>query len=192
MSWTAIDRICQALATGDRDAATRIVRSEYPFSPPSRTERTYDEHVMMRVFLRDGFIDRYSGARLVFPGTLRLLSTLLPDELPYHPNWKLSETHRMYWELFPTVDHKDPVALGGADEEANLVSTSQIRNSAKAQWTLEELGWKLHDPGSLEDWDGLTGWFLAYAEAHPDVRRSAYLRRWWKAADRLRGAMTAG
>jgi hypothetical protein len=34
----------------------------------------------MAVFARDGFVDRYSGERLVFPGTLRLLAKLLPNE----------------------------------------------------------------------------------------------------------------
>ncbi len=138
---------------------------------------------MMRVFRRDGFVDRYSGERLVFPGTLRLLSDLLPEAFPFHPNWKVSETHVMYWELFPTIDHVVPVARGGADDESNMVSTSQLRNSAKAHWTLAELGWELHPAGSLDDWDGLLGWFLAYTDAHPEALASAYLRRWRRAAE---------
>ena len=96
---------------------------------------------MTRVFARDGFVDRYSGDKLVFPGTLlRLLSALMPDEFPAHPNWKMSASHVMYWELCPTIDHLVPVARGGADNESNYVTISMLRNSAKAHWTLEELG----------------------------------------------------
>lgn len=131
---------------------------------------------------RDGFIDRYSGERLVFPGTLRLLSQLMPEHFPAHKNWKRAESHIAFWELFPTIDHVVPVARGGADEEANWVSTSMLRNSAKAQWTLDELGWELHEPGSLDEWDGLTGWLLEYTAAHPEVVSSGYLKRWRKAA----------
>jgi len=138
----------------------------------------------MRVFLRDGFVDRYSGTRLVFPGTLRLLSQLLPEELPFHLNWKMSECHMMFWELFPTIDHIVPVARGGADEASNWVTTSMIRNQAKANWTLEELGWSLREPAEAGRWDGLLGWFREYALAHPEVLRVRYLARWQEAAMR--------
>jgi len=37
---------------------------------------------MLRVFMRDGFIDRYSGERLVFPGIMRALSFYMPGEIP--------------------------------------------------------------------------------------------------------------
>lgn len=50
--------------------------------------------------------DRYSGTQLVFPGVLRLLSRLLRSEFPFHPNWKMSETHMVYWELFPRGSHR--------------------------------------------------------------------------------------
>ena len=63
----------------------------------------------MSVFVRDGFIDRYSGAHLLFPGTIRLVSRLLPSEFPFHSKWKMSETHMIYWELSPTIDHVVPV-----------------------------------------------------------------------------------
>ena len=190
MKSAALQRVCQALTQGDRAAAAHIARSDYPFAPPDTTERQYTAQQMMRVFVRDGFIDRYSGERLVFPGTLRLLSELLPRELPYHRNWKLSATHPMYWDLCPTLDHVVPVARGGADDEHNQVTTTQLNNSAKAHWTLDELGWTLHEPGRLEEWDGLTGWFLAYVEEHPEAVRGGYLQKWWRGADRLRDVLS--
>lgn len=138
-----------------------------------------------QVFMRDGFVDRYSGDRLVFPGTLRLLSTLMPEEFPAHPNWKMSESHIVYWELFPTVDHVVPVARGGADEESNWVTTSMLKNSAKSNWTLAELGWSLHPHGLFEHWDGMTAWFIEYTAANPAMMTSGYLKRWRAAAVKI-------
>jgi hypothetical protein len=134
----------------------------------------------MRVFRRDGFIDRYSGGRLVFPGTLRLLSELLPQEFPFHPNWKSDACHFAFYELFPTVDHVVPVSRGGADDETNWVSMSMVRNAAKANFTLSELRWELVPPGEAGDWDGLVGWFLNATASRPDL--SPYLRAWRAAA----------
>lgn len=131
----AIKSICEALsANGTLDAAD-IARREYPFvvTPPAVT-RKFNETQALRVFVRDGFVDRCSGGLLVFPPVLRVLTTLLPEEFPFHRNWKMEETHQAYWELFPTLDHVVPVARGGRDNEDNLVSTSMFRNSAKVQF----------------------------------------------------------
>jgi len=181
-----IARVCEALSSGSHEQAANIASTEYPFVALAKAERRYTEIEMMRVFVRDGFIDRYSGQRLLFPGTLRLLSQLMPAHFPAHKNWKMSESHIVFWELFPTIDHLVPVARGGADEEANWVTTSMLRNSAKAQWTLDELGWELRKPGSLDKWDGLTSWFLEHTAAHPEVVSSGYLKRWRSAATTTR------
>jgi hypothetical protein len=138
----------------------------------------------MRVFARDGFVDRYTGQRLVFPGTLRLLSRLFPIEFPFHKNWKTDLCHFAFYELFPTVDHLVPVSRGGADCEDNLVSTSMVRNAAKANFTIEELGWCLLPSGDLDQWDGLTRWFLRQIEDQSDLMESSYLRIWGEAAKR--------
>lgn len=137
----------------------------------------------LRIFLRDGFIDRYSGERLVFPGSLRLLSLLLPDEIPYQLNWN-SECDPLYWALYPTLDHVVAVARGGADCADNLVCTSMLLNAQKGQWTLEELGWNLLPPGDSAIWDGMLRWFLEYVQAHEQVQVlfDASLRRWHRAA----------
>jgi hypothetical protein len=139
----------------------------------------------LEIFWRDGFIDRYSGARLIFPASLRLLSHLPPDEFPAHPNWKMAESHFAFWELFPTIDHVVPVARGGSDNSENWVCTSMLRNSAKSNWTIEELGWTLHPPGNVEAWDGLTRWFLDITGRDRALLSNGYLRRWHSAASRL-------
>ena len=180
-----IAKVCTALAAGDAAAASAIARSEYPFIPVERARRRYSVYESLLVFWRDGFVDRFSGTRLVFPGTLRLLSLSLPDEFPYHSAWKMSECHAMYWELFPTIDHVMPLARGGRDEPSNTVTTSMLRNGAKANWTLAELGWEVFSPGDPAEWDGLVAWFLRMVEREPAQLSDRYLREWHRAAIHL-------
>jgi hypothetical protein len=172
--------VCRLLSSGRIDDARDAIRCEYPLVPPAAVKRQYGDLESVRVFMRDGFIDRYSGDRLVFPGALRLISSCLPEVFPYHPNWKMTETHIAYWELSPTVDHVVPVARGGPDREDNWATTSMLRNSAKANWLLEELGWTLR-PIEVSDWDGLAGWFREYVSAHPDTLNEPAIRKWNRA-----------
>ena len=169
---------CQLLARGEQGAAQALLTTQLPFVPITLTERAYGLFHALTVFRRDGFVCRYSGERLVFPGTLRLLSILMPEQLPYHPNWKVTDTHSVYWQLYPTLDHVVPVTRGGLDDDTNWVTTSQLRNSAKAGWLLDELGWKLVPAGDLGAWDGLCSWFQEFVSAHPELLRHAVLRRW--------------
>ncbi|MFN8475849.1 MAG: HNH endonuclease domain-containing protein [Anaerolineae bacterium] len=142
---------------------------------------------MTRVFFRDGFVDRYRGTRLVYPPVLRLLSSYVPEEFPFQEHWKMSETHIAYWELLPTIDHITPVARRGEDSETNAVCCSQLTNSAKSNWTLEELEWQLLPPGDLTQWDGMAGWFLRHVEAHPEVLKIRYVKQWYDALAGLKG-----
>ena len=123
----------------------------------------------------------------MFPGTLRLLARLLPGEFPYHLNWKTDTCHFAFWELSPTIDHVVPVSRGGTDAESNWATTSMLRNGAKANFTLEELGWTMCPPGDLRDWDGLTSWFLVQAEEDPAILGNTFLRRWQMAARAVLG-----
>ncbi|HEX6641798.1 MAG TPA: HNH endonuclease, partial [Thermoanaerobaculia bacterium] len=92
------------------------------------------------------------------------------------------------WELCPTLDHVVPIARGGSDDESNWVTTSMLRNSAKANWTLEELGWTVLPDEQLRKWDGLTNWFVGYL-AKESRWRDPYIRRWELAALRHRTAV---
>jgi hypothetical protein len=94
----------------------------------------------------------------------------------------MSETHMMYWELFPTVDHILPIARGGIDEESNWVTTSMLRNSMKANWTLEELNWSLLPIGDLQEWDGLTNLFVLLVDNFPQYKSHRYISVWFNAA----------
>ncbi len=177
--------VCDALSAGDTRKASDIAARDYPFALQTTAKRSLSAFAATSVFQRDGFIDRYSGTQLVFPGVLRLLSRLLPDEFPAHPNWKMSESHIIYWELFPTVDHIVPIARGGTDTSDNWVTTSMVLNSAKSNWTLEELRWTLLPPGDLSDWDGLVGWFLAFVADSPEHLADRYIKTWHSAARRM-------
>ncbi len=57
------------------------------------------------------------------------------------------------------------------------------RNSAKMNWTLDELGWTLHPPGDVRKWDGMMGWFLEYAKVHPETLTSGAVRQWHRMAE---------
>lgn len=111
--------VCHALSNENTDAAVAILRENYPFSPEAVTTRKYGPVESTRVFIRDGFMDRYSGEQLIFPPVFRVVSAALPDAFPYHPAWKTDVTHPAYWEMGATVDHLVPVTRGGADDESN-------------------------------------------------------------------------
>jgi hypothetical protein len=180
-----IEGVCNALSLTDDTRAAGLLNESYPHLGALRMKRTVSITESMKVFWRDGFIDVYSGQRLVFPGTLRLLSILMPEEFPFHPLWRMDITHPAFWELFPTIDHEMPIARGGLDIESNWATTSQLRNSAKANWTLDELGWRRYPPGDPKEWDGLTSWFLRFVARRKEFLNKPYLRLWHNAAAAL-------
>ncbi|MCB1052715.1 MAG: HNH endonuclease [Acidobacteria bacterium] len=177
-----IQDVCSTLMEQGLDPAIALLQKEYPFVYQKRVGRSFTNYQAMQVFWRDGFIDRYTGRKLLFPGVLRLLSLVMPEAFPFHPNWKMSETHMAFWEMFPTIDHVEPIARGGANEASNFVCCSMLTNGAKANWTLAELGWTLHPAGDPKAWDGLTGWFLNYVDIHSKYKVNPYLRSWREAA----------
>ena len=180
--------VCRLLAEGVPDTAARMLRQYYPFAPEEVTTRRYGPVESTRVFVCDGFIDRYTGARLIFPPVLRIVSAVLPSGFPFHPNWKTTATHPAFWEVGATVDHLVPVTRGGADDESTWVTTSMVRNSAKMNWTLDELGWTLHPPGDVREWDGMMHWFLEYTETHPETLPCCSAQQWHRAAELVTGA----
>lgn len=59
----AIADACRLLATGAMDEAAVIIKARYPFNAVAKGGRSYSAAQMTRVFMRDGFVDRYTGAR---------------------------------------------------------------------------------------------------------------------------------
>lgn len=173
-----IKNLCELLLEDKKDDSIDFATKNYPFAANLISKRQYSRFEMCRVFLRDGFIDRYSGEKLLFPGIIKLLTIEFPEIFKYHKNWKMSETHLVYWELFPTIDHLIPIARGGEDSENNWITTSMVRNSAKSNWTIEELGWKLYDTGQKNEWDGLTNYFLDLTRKNPIYIQDNYIKAW--------------
>lgn len=160
--------------------AKSISRKEYPFEVITRSKRQITDTNRTKIFIRDGFIDRYSGNQLIYPGALMLLTQLLPEEFPYHSNWKMDSCHIFLWELWPTIDHVVPIARGGTDDESNWVSTSMLRNGIKSNWTLDEVGWELLPCGNFKEWDGMIHWFKEYVETNMNVLSNKDVKKWYK------------
>lgn len=176
----ALEKVGRYLLSGEQETAKMLINEKYPFRHIEATGRTYTDKQKIQQFKKDGFIDRYSGQKLVNPGFLKVLSHYMPKEFPYHSHWKMEECHNAYWEFIPTVDHIYPVALGGADSEENWATTSMLHNSIKNNWTLEQLNWKLYDAGNYEEWDGLTGLFIELVNADTTLLEDSYIKKWYK------------
>jgi hypothetical protein len=178
----AIRQAAEMLVSGDYGAAARALAESFPPSCSATDRSTWSKLRLVRVFARDGFTDQYFGQPLVFPGTLRALSFLAPELFPYHRNWKQSRTHPAYWSHYPTIDHVRPLARGGQDNEANTVTTSMLRNAAKANWLVSELGWPEPHQRLTPDWDGLLPWFCRAYENDSSLRAQRVLADWYNAA----------
>jgi hypothetical protein len=174
--------VCAALLDHKPDAAQALLKESVPFTGSPAVKRQYSELVKTQVFLRDGFIDRYTGKKLVFIGALRLISHLMPETFPYHPAWKMEICHPAYWELVPTLDHIVPVARGGQDTLENWVTSSMLTNARKGSWTLEAMGWTLLPPGDQTEWDGLMRTFMRLVEADKSLLEQEFIRRNYRSA----------
>ena len=177
-----MEMVCEALEKEDRQKAGELVRSRYPFDPPVDRRKAFTKFARTRVFLRDGFVDRYSGDRLFFPPVLEVISMSIPDDFPMDQSGKMASNHVAHWELYASVDHVVPVARGGAHEMDNWATNSFMHNLIKRHWRLEDLGWELLPPGRLDDWDGMLGWFMRYTEERADLLDIGGLRDWRRAA----------
>ena len=176
---------CEALSKGQLEESKKIINGNYPFDMVETKQRNCSNTKRLQIFVRDSFIDRYSGEKLIFPGTLRVLSELMPNEFPYHEHRKMSECHIAWWQLFPTIDHKVPIARGGSNDNENLFCTSMLRNSEKGNFTLEELSWELFPAGNCNEWDGMMGWFVQYVDANKDLLECRYIEEWYKAVKKF-------
>ena len=175
-----IKNLCGLLMDDKKQDCIDFAIDNYPFIDNLIQKRQYSKYQMCKVFLRDGFIDRYSGNKLLFPGLIKILTIEFPDIFKYHRNWKMSDTHMIYWDLFPTVDHLIPIARGGQDNESNWITTSMLRNSAKSNWTIEEIGWTLYDKGQLDNWNGLINYFIDLTNKNHDYEKDNYVSDWEK------------
>lgn len=175
-----IKQSAKSILTGNIESAKNVIKKEYPFKKLKPEGRSYTDKEKYEQFVRDGFIDRYSGEKLVNPGLLKILSYYMPDAFPYQSHWKMEECHCAYWELVPTIDHIIPIAIGGEDNPSNYATTSMLHNSVKSNWTLEQLNWKLYPAGDINEYDGLTDLFVRLTENDLELFDDPYIKRWYK------------
>lgn len=187
-----IDAIIEAtslIADGDIMSAEHVIEEGYPFVPVKKDGRNYTTKQMMEQFFRDGFIDRYSGEKLLNPGMLRVMSEKMPEAFPFQSHWKTDECHMAYWDYQPTVDHIFPIALGGKDEPDNWASTSMVNNSAKSNFTLEQLHWTLKPAGNIKEWDGLSSQFVKIVEQDNSLLENKKIKDWYIATKSVLGQL---
>ena len=171
---------CLALEAGSVNAAEKIIATGFPFSGYLNDEKPLSEAAQLKIFRRDGFVDRFTGQKVFLPPVLTVLSEMLPDVFPNHPNWKRDETHQAH-EMF-TATVKKIIPNRPADE-FNLATAAYKTKAAKANATLEDLGWKILSLEEIADlrWDGMTGWFMNYVDDHRDLLSVPLIARWYKA-----------
>lgn len=79
----ALVQAAVCLGNGETLQAETIIQTYYPFVPVQREKRRYSLRAMLKQFFKDGFVDRYSGKRLIHPGMLRIMSIQMAEVFPY-------------------------------------------------------------------------------------------------------------
>ena len=180
-----LEKAAKELLYGKKENACNIIQQEYPFKKYEVFHRTYTLKQKMKQFKADGFIDRYTGDKLINPGILKIFSFYFPNEFPYHPHGKMTEGHISYWELFPTIDHIYPIAMGGIDASENWATTSMLNNAVKSNWSLEQLRLELHPAGNFDEWDGLTKLFVEIVGKDEELLKDSYIKTWYNASKEI-------
>ena len=146
--------------------------------PQSRAARVprpaYDAMLSAATFWRDKFHCRYCGGRVVPTRLLMLVSSVYPEQIPFHKNWKRGYVHPVYWLRGGQADHVVPGHAGGDwSDPSNVVTACGGCNMRKRNRLLSEIGWQLLDMPASPDWDGLTSLYgpLWEAAGRPDGHR---------------------
>jgi hypothetical protein len=120
-----VARVCGALREGDRDRAASLATDEYPFVATTNAGRAYTALQSTRIFRRGGFLDRYTGDRLVFPGTIPGASKLEDERCPHGllgiiPHDRSRRTGRSRWRRYggELGDHVDGPECGKVELDA--------------------------------------------------------------------------
>jgi hypothetical protein len=183
----------QAMLEGNQTEATSALQMIGHEPGSDRTSRSIPKHVEVGIYLRDRFLCRYCGKRVIFGPLLRLVSDLQPDLFPWHRNWMRGRTHPLYWTHRASCDHVRPVARGGSSDPSNLVTACYMCQDMKSHWTLEELkplGWRLRPcPTEVSDWDGLSGLYKSLWSTASQPQQDLNHQSWVRALEQASSAM---
>jgi hypothetical protein len=157
--------LSEAGALAERLARVDVVRVGKPArsavrasAPPTRTRcpSSITIPVKARLYAADHYTCRYCGRRTVLEATFVYLNAHFPDFVAYHGNWLTGCVHPLVPIISASLDHIQPIAQNGSNDEANLATTCADCNYTKRDSTLSELGWSQRS-GPAPDWDGATG-----------------------------------
>jgi hypothetical protein len=137
----------------------------------------------MAVFVKDGFVNRFTGEPVVFPAALKLISYKLPELFPHHLNWKVGQTHMAYYEMCACANKADHNKEGryGPDD---LITTTMPWVMARSRASIGAMGWELKPAGDIIEWDGLSKIFRDYITDNPELKKLSFVKTWYPAVKR--------
>lgn len=171
-----------------RSSPSQQMTSLLRLSPSSRWDKLLaampNINTKAHVLVRDHFRCRYCGAKLFLPQAVKVLDWHVPG-LNLWDRHGRREPLRTCWA---TVDHIIPEIGGGMDTLENLIACCVTCNSRKGGAQAGSCTELQHD----EEWDGLSGVFLALAAEYRE-RLSSEDIKWLNALERegSRGSVEA-
>ncbi|MEM0448875.1 MAG: hypothetical protein QW520_03520 [Methanomassiliicoccales archaeon] len=196
----AIMDICLTLSEDGEEEARKVLKRECPFnrravikipkchcSPQDRKAVAMniwrgDLTLKMKVFSRDGFINRFTGEPVIFPAVLRLLSEKFSMDFPFHEFWAEGEMHQAYYLTGACTALIIPQSRGGESNESNMLTTTFPFVLARSDLTPDEAGWRMTREGFVDEWDGMSSWYVDYVKENPDWRKINFFNLWYNAA----------
>ena len=177
-----LTEVVKDLTSDRQQAASKRIKKIAFKATPMVKRKNVSKAAMASTFKRDKFTCRFCGKKTIHPGILRLVSSIFPQEFPYHPHGKTDESHPAY-SLITSCDHLVAGTVGGGwDDPKNLITSCWQCNIIKSNASLETLRWKVRTV-PRNDWDGLTSSYekLWELSGKPDLQ---YHRAWMNALNR--------
>lgn len=132
------------------------------------------KRTQMLIYQRDGWCCRYCGTEVFLSPALKALESVSPGFGYYHRNGHSEKMTRLFFEKCASVDHINPVVLGGTNDVVNLVTACWLCNLTKnsnppAPW-IEKM--EAARPKTSANWDGFVS---ILAKLQPDSPWLKYL-----------------
>lgn len=119
---------------------------------------SYTSRIEKAVYERDGYRCRYCRTPVVHKDVFKAYSSVVGAD-HFRAVGRNRERHGVSLTFRATVDHVQPLNLGGTNDESNLVTSCAPCNFGKGPCTVEQIGIENPFIRSLEpsvDWHGLT------------------------------------